>query len=152
MPQNNNTQWPLPKFNFAVSFGTTLTDIPFQEASGMDSRSQVIEYRHGGNNPVFSAIKMPGIVKHGNVTLKRGLFTNAITFGDWYKAITTNTIAKCTIVVKLLDEAGQTAMEWTLNNAWPTKISSTDLKSEGNEVAVESLEVAFETMIISAGQ
>ena len=33
---------------------------------------------------------------------------------------------------------------WTLQNAWPTKITSTDLKSDGSEVAVETLEIAHE--------
>jgi phage tail-like protein len=41
-------------------------------------------------------------------------------------------------------------MVWTLNNAWPTKITGTNLKSEGNEVAVESIELAFETLTVSA--
>jgi phage tail-like protein len=39
-------------------------------------------------------------------------------------------------------------MTWTLNNAWPTKVTGTDLKSNGNEVAVESIDIAFETMKI----
>jgi phage tail-like protein len=37
-------------------------------------------------------------------------------------------------------------MVWTLNNAWPTKITGTDLKSE-NEIAVESVEMAYETLV-----
>jgi phage tail-like protein len=53
-------------------------------------------------------------------------------------------------VVNLLDETGAPKMVWTLNNAWPTKITGTDLKSEGNEVAVESIELAFETLAVSA--
>ena len=39
-------------------------------------------------------------------------------------------------------------MVWTLTNAWPTKITATDLKSEGNEVAVETLELAHEGLKI----
>jgi phage tail-like protein len=35
-------------------------------------------------------------------------------------------------------------MTWTLLNAWPTKISVPDLKSDANEVAVETLELAHE--------
>ena len=41
-------------------------------------------------------------------------------------------------------------MTWTLNNAWPTKVTGTDLKSDGNEVAVESIEIAFETLEVKA--
>lgn len=50
----------------------------------------------------------------------------------------------------LPDETGVPKMVWTLNNAWPTKVSGTDLNSEGNEVTVESLEIACETIAVSA--
>lgn len=40
-------------------------------------------------------------------------------------------------------------MQWTLRNAFPTKISSTDLKSEGSEVAIDSIEIAYEELEIS---
>jgi phage tail-like protein len=62
-----------------------------------------------------------------------------------------NTIAPTTVVVNLLNETGAPQMAWTLNKAFPIKVTGTDLKSEGNEVAVESVEVAFETMVISSG-
>jgi len=35
-------------------------------------------------------------------------------------------------------------MTWTLSNAFPTKITVTDMKADGNEVAVESIELAYE--------
>jgi phage tail-like protein len=53
------------------------------------------------------------------------------------------------VLIKLLDEAGKTTMQWQLNNAWPTKITCTDLKSDGNEVAVDTLEIAHEQLIIT---
>ncbi len=40
-------------------------------------------------------------------------------------------------------------MTWTLTNAWPIKVTSTDLKSDGNEVAVETIELAHEGLTIS---
>ena len=54
------------------------------------------------------------------------------------------------VVVNLLDEGGNPKMTWTLNNAWPTKVTGTDLKSDGNDVAVESVEIAFETLEVKA--
>jgi len=39
-------------------------------------------------------------------------------------------------------------MAWTLHNAWPTKISATDLKSDESEVAIESIEIAHEGLTI----
>ena len=95
---------------------------------------------------------MPGIKKYGNVTMKRGVFVNDNTFWDWHTQIKMNSIEKRTILIRLLDEDGKVAMQWTLVNAWPTKISSTDLRSDGNEVAVDTLEIAHEQLTISNGE
>jgi phage tail-like protein len=141
-----NNVWPLPKFYFSVTIGGT--EYPFQEVSGLETETQAIEYRHG-NSKQFSTIKMPGIAKVGNVTLKKGVFVKDNNFWTWYSAIKMNTIKRVVVVVKLLDESGKPTMTWTLQNAWPTKIQSTDLKSDGNEVAVESIEFAHEGLVIS---
>lgn len=142
--------WPLPKFRFIVDWGDQQTDIQFQEVSGLDAETQIIEYRHS-NSPEFSTIKMPGIAKYGNVTMKRGVFVNDNSFWNWYEQITMNTIKRQAVTIKLLDEKGEPTMVWTLKNAWPTKISSTDLKSDGNEVAVDSIEIAHEGLTIANG-
>ncbi len=146
-----NAIWPLPKFRFEVDFGTQLKKIAFQEVSGMDKEVQIIEYRHSNSN-LFSTIKMPGIAKYGNVTMKRGIFVNDNTFWKWMDEIKMNTIARRTVLIKLLDEAGEVTMQWQLNNAWPTKITGTDLKSDGNEVAVDTIEIAHEQLIITNGK
>lgn len=140
--------WPMPKFRFEVDLGTELKGIAFQEVSGMDVENQIIEYRKS-NSPLFSTEKMPGITKYGNITMKRGAFVNNNTFWKWYNEIKMNTIKRQTILIKLLNEMGQVTMEWQLNNAWPTKISSTDLKSDGNEIAIDTLEIAHEQLVIT---
>jgi phage tail-like protein len=146
----SNANWPLPKFRFEVDFGTELKGVAFQEISGLETETQVIEYRHG-NSPVFSTVKMPGIAKYGNVTMKRGIFANDNTFWNWMNELKTNTVKRQTVSIKLLDESGNVAMRWTLNNAWPTKISSTDLRSDGNEVAVDTIEIAYERVAANNG-
>lgn len=140
--------WPLPKFYFSVQLGED-DSVSFQEVDGLESEAQAIEYRHG-NSPIFFPIKMPGLGKVGNVTMKKGIFVTDSKFWAWYSEIKMNTIKRRTVVVNLLDEQGNPKMTWTLNNAWPTKVTGTDLKSEGNEVAVESVEIAFETMEVAA--
>jgi len=145
-----DSPWPMAKFRFTVDFDDDLKNVSFQEVSGMDVENQIIEYRKS-NSPLFSAEKMPGIVKYGNVTMKRGVFVNDNTFWNWRNQIAMNIIKRSTVNIRLLDESGNTTMEWQLNNAWPTKITSTDLKSEGNEVAVESLEIAYEQLIVTNG-
>jgi phage tail-like protein len=141
-----NTTWPLPKFYFSV------TGIPgnpvFQEVTGLETEAQIIEYR-AGNSAIFAPIKMPGLQKVGNVTMKKGIFVTDSLLWTWFSSIAMNTITRSTVVVNLMDETGAPRMIWTLNNAWPTKLTGTDLKSDGNEVAVESIEVAYETLKVT---
>ncbi|MDO3694790.1 phage tail protein [Wenyingzhuangia sp. chi5] len=142
--------WPIPKFRFKVDLGTELKEIFFQDVSGMDVESQVIEYRKS-NSKLFSTIKTPGIVKNGNVVMKRGVFLNNNAFLDFRSQIAMNTIKRRTIIIQLLNENNEVTMQWQLNNAWPTKITSTNLESDGNEVAVDTLEIAHEELIITNG-
>jgi len=138
--------WPMPKFRFQVKWDSAV--LSFQEVSGLNIEAQPIEYRHG-DSPEFSVIKMPGIKKFGNITMKKGIFKGDNKLWDWFNQIKMNTIKRVPVTISLLDEEGKPTMVWTLTNAWPTKISSTDLKSTGNEVAVDSIEVAHEGLTIA---
>ena len=144
--KTQNSVWPLPKFYFVVKIDKQ--EVPFREVSGLNVETTPIEYRHG-NSPNFSTIKMPGIRKYGNVTLKKGVFKSDNDFWLWFNQIKLNTIERKPITIQLLDEAGAATMTWTLLNAFPTKITGTDLKSDGNEVAVETIEIAHEGFTIS---
>jgi phage tail-like protein len=138
--------WPLPRFHFLVKWDSHV--MSFQEVSGLDVDAQPIEYR-AGDNPVFSTVKMPGIRKYGNVTMKKGVFKADNKFWDWFNQIKMNTIKRVPVTISLLEESGSPTMVWTLANAWPTKITGTDLKAEGNEVAVETIEIAHEGLTIA---
>ncbi len=137
----STTVWPLPKFHFQVKWDKEV--LSFQEVSGLEVEAQQIEYRHG-DNKVFSTIKMPGIVKNSDVTMKKGVFKSDNNFWDWYNQIKMNTIKRKSVTISLLDEGGNPTMVWSLTNAWPTKITATDLKAEGNEVAIETIVIAHE--------
>ncbi|HZX26319.1 MAG TPA: phage tail protein [Telluria sp.] len=138
--------WPLPKFQFSVTMnGQTVS---FQEVTGLDIEAQIIEYR-AGDSKNWSTVKMPGIRKFGNVTLKKGIFVHDNRFWTWFSTIQMNTVARTPMTISLLDQTGKTTMVWTLANAWPTKITGTDLKADGNEVAVETIEVAHEGLTIA---
>jgi phage tail-like protein len=139
--------WPLPKCYFSVRLGDE--EAKFSEVTGLESETKLIEYRHG-DSPIFYPIKMPGLGKVGNVTLHKGIFAKDAKFWNWFSEIKMNSISRRTVVIHLLDESGAPKMVWTLLNAWPTKITSTDLKSEGNEVAVETLELAYEALEVKA--
>ena len=138
-------EYPLVKFSFEVDWGGT--QIGFQEVSGLDIETEPIEYRQGAS-PDFTKIKMPGMIKFSNITLKRGSFKGDNEYFDWLNSIQLNTVERRTITISLLDDSGSPAITWKINKAFPIKVQSTDLKAEGNEVAVESIEIAHEGLVI----
>lgn len=140
--------WPLPKFYFSIDLGDGRPQ-GFSEVSGLESEVKPIEYRHG-DSPVFYPIKMPGLGRVHNVTLKKGVFPKDSIFWDWFNQAQLKVIKRRTVVISLLDEKAEPKMIWTLTNAWPTKVTGTDLKSDSGEVAVESLEIAYETLAVKA--
>lgn len=139
--------WPMVKFSFQVKWDDA--ELIFQEVSGLDAESQAIEYR-GGNSKVYSTVKMPGLMKYSNVTLKKGIFQKDTTLWTKLSAIKLNTIKRSTITISLLDENQAPAYTWTLVNAFPVKITGTDMKSDSNEAAVESIELAHEGLTVAS--
>ena len=137
--------WPLPIFYFAVKFGAQENVAKFQEFTGLDTEIQPFEYRHGQ----FSTVKTPGISKTQLVTLKKGVLGKDSDLYTWFNVIKTNTIKRETVTIQLIDEQGNPTMTWNLLNAWPTKISGTDLKEDADEFSIESLELVFEGLTIS---
>lgn len=133
--------YPLTIFHFLVDWGGT--KLGFSEVTGLNIEVQPIEYRDG-LSPEYSVVKMPGLKKYGNITLKRGVFKGDNEFFDWYNQIKLNKPERRDITISLLDEEHNPVMVWKVMNAWPTKITSPDLKANGNEVAIEQVEIAHE--------
>ena len=139
--------YPLPKFHFSVDWGDE--KFAFSEVSGLDVESEVIEYRDG-TMPEYSKIKMPGMQKYSNITLKRGTFQGDNRFYEWWKTTQLNTVQRRDLIVSLLNEDHDPVFVWTAKNAWPVKVQSTDLKADGSEVAIETMEIAHEGLTIEA--
>lgn len=137
--------YPLVKFHFLVEWGGT--KIGFTEVSGLDVETDPIEYRHGAS-PEFSKTKMPGMQKYSNITLKRGSFQSDNEYFEWWNTVQLNTIERRDITISLLNEEHEPLIVWKIKNAWPLKVQSTDLKADGNEVAIETMELAHEGLTI----
>lgn len=140
--------YPLPKFHFRVEWGGA--KIGFSEVTGLTVETDVVEYRDG-SSPEYHKIKMPGMQKFGNVTLKRGIFQGDNDFFKWWKTVALNTIERRDITISLLNENHEPVMVWKIKNAWPTKVQSTDLKSDDNGVAIETIELAHEGLVMQNG-
>lgn len=137
--------YPLPKFHFQVQWGGTR--IGFTEVTGLDMQLEAIEYREG-SSPTYSKVKMPGLHKFSNITLKRGTFSGDLEFYTWIKTVNMNQIERRDLVISLLNENHEPVVTWKAINAFPVKVQASDLKADGNEVAIETLEIAHEGLDI----
>ena len=140
--------YPLPKFHFQVEWAGQ--SLAFTEVSGLDVETEVIEYRDG-LSPEYHKRKMPGMVKFSNITLKRGTFKGDNDFYKWWNTTNLNTVERRDITISLLNESHEPVIVWKVKNAFPVKVQSTDLKADGNEVAIESMELAHEGLVIQNG-
>lgn len=140
--------YPLPVFHFIVNWGGT--QVGFSEVSGLNIESQVIEYRDGAS-PEYSSRKMPGLKKFANITLKRGIMKSDNEFYLWLNTTKLNTVERRDLIISLLNEEHAPVMSWKVNNAFPVKVEGPSLKATGNEVAIESIELAHEGLSIENG-
>ncbi|MDC3133190.1 phage tail protein [Flavobacteriaceae bacterium] len=139
--------WPMPKFYFSVDIGDD-TDISFQEVSGLNIETDVVEYRHG-NSPTHSVIKMPGLMKYQDIELKRGVFADDHTFYELISQIKLNTYTRVAVQIRLLDELDAPRVTWDLLNAFVSKITPTDLNSQTSDAGIESMTIVHEGLTIS---
>jgi len=138
---NAAKQYPLPTFHFTVEWGGTR--VGFSEVTGLTQENQAIEYRDG-SFPEYSSIKMPGLRKFSNITLKRGVVKGDNDFFKWLATVKMNTVERRNLIIALRNEELQPVMVWNVSNAFPVKVEGPALKASANEVAIESIELAHE--------
>jgi phage tail-like protein len=141
-------EYPLPKFHFEVQWGGTR--IGFTEVTGLEVTTEKIEYRDGASKE-YHKVKMPGMQTFGDLTLKRGIFAADNEFYDWWNTVALNTIERRDITISLLNESHEPVVIWKVKNAWPSKVTSTDLNASGNENAIETLVLAHEGLTMENG-
>jgi phage tail-like protein len=150
MPVSNN---PYGVFNFKVAI-EAVPVAEFSECLLPAVTIEVMEYRQGGD--IQSNVhKLPGLVKYGNLVLKRGIANGAdsTALWRWISEFVTGNGTSHLLSVTLLDEGKTPVFEWTFTNAWPVKHESPALSGKTNAVAIETLELAVEGMqFLSLGQ
>lgn len=137
--------YPLSVFHFQVEWGGTR--VGFTEVSGLDFDVQAIDYREGSYLD-YQVTKMPGIPKFSNITLKRGIMKGDNEFYQWLTTIKLNDVERRDITISLLNEDHDPVVTWNVKDAWPCKVQGPSLKSTGNEVAVESIELCHEGLTV----
>jgi len=134
--------YPHGKFRYRVEIDG-MDAAGFSEVSGFDLNIDVMEYREG--DMVQTPMKLPGLKKYGNITLKWGLTDSDIMY-DWIYAGVEGEVERKTITITVLDDTGADAASWQVINAWPMSYKAPDFNATASEVAIESLEIAHEGM------
>jgi phage tail-like protein len=140
---------PYGQFNFLVTLGQggdpNAPDGGFQEISALAMEVGVAEYRYG-NHKLNNTLKVTGLGKSADVTLKRGVMGSETVY-KWFNAIRNGQNEMRTVRIELRNEENsETVQTWVLNNARVIKFSAGPLNAKSNEIAMEELTLSFERM------
>ena len=136
---------PYSAFNFIVDIDG-ITVAGFSECSGLITESDHIEYRTGNMNITVS--KLPGLLKYNNIVLKHGL-TASIELWQWRLKTINGQTDRRSGSITLLDEGRKRALEWKFTAGWPCKWEGPTLNAKNNEVAIETLEICHEGLVLA---
>ena len=142
---------PYNRFNFLVDLGDGNTEGPdagFAEVSGLGMQLEVIEYRNG-NSRENEPMKITGLARVGDVTLRRGLI-GSLKLYHWIDQIRNgDTNALRTVAIQLRNEDHTaTVQTWKLLRARIVKHVSGPFNAKGGDVAMEEMVLAFERLEI----
>lgn len=151
--------YPLTKMNFLVSIDEVTGIAAFNEVTGIEGSVDVIEFRQG-NASSLAPVKIQGLVKHGNVTLKMG-YTRNQDFKRWIQDCVSERrgeTPRYNVTIEMIDinegspqsivESVEGTLTWILKDAWVCKYNGPDLNASTSEVAIESVEIAYEELVI----
>ncbi|TCM86128.1 phage tail protein [Rhodovulum steppense] len=138
-------------FQFAVSFagaGPSVSDAAFQEVSGLESGIDTEAVVEGGENRFVHLLPKPA--RPSPLRLKRGLTPAASGLVAWCKASIENDLAEPImpkdVIVSLLDGEGEAVASWSVGRAYPVKWSVGTFDAMKNELALETIELAYATL------
>ncbi|HEY6332133.1 MAG TPA: phage tail protein [Blastocatellia bacterium] len=135
-----------PDFLLAIALDLSCR---FQEITGLDTEVDS-HYRR----PAIPGLHLPRPGRSGgagNITMRKGIFIKD-KFRAWYNEIKLNTVKPTTMTIDIVSQPEPTdkpPFRWTLSGARPTKIFAPDFPSDAQEIAVESVEIAYEAVTVS---
>lgn len=143
--------YPLPSYNYRVEIAGV--SVGFSEVSGLSIKRETTTYKEspvgdGATGPVV--MHMPAQATPPTISLKKGIVkTDSIAvFYKWISSIQVNQVDKKDIYVRLCDEKGAPVISWKVLNAFPTKLDAPSFSASSNDVAVESMELMADAVLI----
>jgi phage tail-like protein len=146
MPATGSRNDPYAAFNFIVEI-ENVTVAGFHEVSGLTTETDAIDYRNGDEENIVR--KLPGLKKVTPIAMKRG-YTDSIELWEWRKKVLDGKTERQSGSVVLLDEARQAVLRWNFREGWPSKWEGPSLNAKNNEVAIETLEIQHEGLVLDA--
>ncbi|MGE3976123.1 MAG: phage tail protein [Nitrospira sp.] len=141
--------YPPAAFYFRVVFdrSTGISDVSFQEVSGISSEIDFESVVEGGENRFVH--RLPKGVRHPKLVLKRGIAKKNSGLVEWCRSVLEQfktPIEPKAIQVRLLNENGDPIRSWAIAGAYPVKWEVGNLNSTKNEVAIETIELSYATL------
>ncbi|MFF2519740.1 phage tail protein [Streptomyces sp. NPDC058086] len=132
---------PFAAFNFTLDIEGLAGSHGFSDCSGVNTEQDVNDYREG--NMDFAVIKLPGLKKSGDLSLKRGL-TTSHGLQEWRRSVLDGRTVRRSGQIVLKGEAGKPALRWKFANAWPKQYAAPSLSGTATEVTIEQLVLVVE--------
>lgn len=148
-PANETVLYPFSAFNFSVEIElpgifSQMCNAAFAECDGLEMTQEVKTIREGGNNG--AQIRLPGPYAYGQLTLKRGM-TASFDLWDWFGYTLASPETRATIKVVIFAPDGVTErVRFVLTGCLPTKVKAPALNAKDGMVAIEELQVVYETL------
>src|SRR5262245_37737204 len=135
---------PVIGFHFGLEIQGVIKGY-FTECSGIGSENEIAEQKVVNEKGVQVVLKIPGRLKWGDVTLKRGL-TSDMEIWTWRKMIEDGDVkgARKNGTITMFDQTLKPVAKWDFKNAWPSKVTGPAPKSDGNDISIEELTIVHE--------
>jgi phage tail-like protein len=148
-PSQETVVSPFTAFNFAVEINVPelnprVCNASFSECDGLEMSHEVKTLREGGNNG--RQIRLTGPISYGQLTLKRGMTAN-FDLWHWFTALQERPRLRADAEVVLLAPDGVTERaRFILSRCLPVKLRAPPLNSREGLVAIEELQLAYESL------
>jgi len=138
----------MPDLLTTFSFHVELDGIDigaFKECSGVDSETEIIEYKETTKDGKMMIRKLPGAMKWADITLKKAI-DNKKDLWDWRRQVEQGEIddARRNGSIVLYDSTAKEMARWNFFDGWPSKWKGADLNAGENNVAVEEITITHE--------
>ena len=117
----------------------------FLECQGFKRSQDAIEITEVTDKGQVVRTKIPGNVKSGNITLKRGM-TNSLAIWKWFETVQEGKWAsqRKNAALTIYDQAGKEQARFELAGAWPASYKIADVNARSSDIEIEEIEVAYE--------